>query len=145
MASFWGSLHKDGNELLAIGVQQPNVKRCANTQNTMAKFQIRKSDANNQFYYQLRATGNSEIILRSEAYVNKAGCENAIESVKVNATNESRYDRLHSAERQYHFNLNAANGEIIGTSETYVSSNNRDEGIALVKAQAPSASTEDLS
>jgi uncharacterized protein YegP (UPF0339 family) len=111
----------------------------------MAKYQIKKSDANNQFYYQLRATGNSEIILRSETYVNKAGCENAIESVKVNASNESRYDRLHSDGRQYHFNLKGANGEIIGTSETYVSANNRDEGIALVKAQALSAGTEDLS
>ncbi len=111
----------------------------------MATYQIKKSDANNQFYFQLRATGNSEIILRSESYTTKAGCQNAIESVKANASGDSNYERLHSADRQYYFNLKAANGETIGTSETYVSSNNRDEGIELVKAQAPSANTEDLS
>jgi hypothetical protein len=36
-------------------------------------------------------------------------------------------------------NLKAANHQIIGTSQTYKSAETRDEGIASVKANAPSA------
>jgi uncharacterized protein YegP (UPF0339 family) len=41
------------------------------------------------------------------------------------------------------FNLKAANGEIIGTSETYSSASARDHGIASVKANAPDAVVND--
>lgn len=111
----------------------------------MAKFQIFKSTVNNQYYYRLRATGNNEIILRGEGYTTNASCRAGIESVKANAPYDSRYERLHNATRQYHFNLKASNGQIVGTSESYTTSSNRDAGIELVKAQAPSASIEDNS
>lgn len=110
----------------------------------MAKFVIRRSTSN-QYYFRLQATGNNETLLISEMYNYKSSCQDGIESVKANAPYDSRYDSLHSTNRQYYFNLKASNGQVIGTSETYVSSSNRDAGIELVKAQAPSASTEDLS
>ena len=50
---------------------------------------------------------------------------------------------------EFQFNLKANNGQviltIIGTSEMYESTSGRDNGIASVKSNAPSASTEDLS
>lgn len=110
----------------------------------MARFTIRKS-ISNQYYFRLEATGNYETLLVSEMYNTKSACEAGISSVKANAPYDSRYDRLYSINKQYYFTLKATNGEIIGTSETYTTSIYRDAGIELVKIQAPTASTLDLS
>lgn len=110
----------------------------------MAIFEIKQS-SNKEYFFHLKATGNNAIILRSEQYKTKSGCEKGIDSVKANAPNDSRYERLYAAAGQYYFNLKAANGEVIGTSETYTTSTARDQGIELVKAQAPTAEVVDLS
>lgn len=109
----------------------------------MAKFTIKKSSANNQYYFNLKA-GNGEIILSSEGYTSKQSCENGIASVKSNAPYDSRYEKKDGSV-YYTFNLKASNGEIIGKSETYTTKQGRDNGIASVKTNAPGASTEDLS
>ena len=106
------------------------------------KFQIFLGD-NEQFYFRLRAA-NGEPILASEGYVAKDGCENGIESVKENSPKDERYKREESDDEQYYFNLVAANGEIIGTSEMYTTEQARDSGIEAVKKVAPDAPTEDL-
>jgi len=110
----------------------------------MAKFEIRKS-AGGTFYFRLVSTGNYKVILSSQQYKTKGGCETGIDSVKANAPFDSRYERLYAANGEYYFTLKAGNGEVIGTSETYVSSTSRDEGIELVKEQAPTAQVTDLS
>lgn len=110
----------------------------------MAKFEIRQA-TNGEFFFHLKATGNHEIILNSELYKSKSGCENGITAVKENAPLDSRYERLYAANGQYYFNLKAGNGAVIGTSELYTTSANRDHCITLVKAQAPAAPIEDLS
>ncbi len=96
-----------------------------------------------QYYFRLRA-GNGEIILKSEGYVQKAGCENGVKSVKTNAPNDRRYDKNTSVDDKCYFNLKAANGEIIGTSETYNSNQACDNGMKSVKTNAPVAPVEDL-
>jgi uncharacterized protein len=108
----------------------------------MAKFEIRQS-SNKEYFFHLKAN-NNHIILRSEQYKTKSGCEKGIDSVKANAPIDSRYERLYAASGQYYFNLKAGNGEVIGTSETYTTSTARDQGIELVKAQAPDADVVDL-
>lgn len=110
----------------------------------MAKFQIFKSTSNSQYYYHLRATGNGQIILSSEGYTTISSCKAGIDSVKANAPYDSRYDKLYTSYRQYHFNLKASNGQVIGTSESYTTSYNRDNGVDLVKAQAPNADVEEI-
>lgn len=45
---------------------------------------------------------------------------------------------------QYRFRLKAANGEVIATSEAYVSKSGAENGIESVKKNAPDARTEDL-
>jgi uncharacterized protein YegP (UPF0339 family) len=105
------------------------------------KFVLKKA-SNGQFYFHLQA-GNGETILRSEMYTAKSGAENGIESVKKNAPLDERYERKNAANGQPMFNLKAANHEIIGTSETYSSVTARDNGIASVKTNAPTATTND--
>ncbi len=107
----------------------------------MATFYIFKG-ANSQFYFKLVA-GNGEKILKSEGYVYKWSCQNGIDSVKANAPYDSRYEKKKASNGQYFFNLTAANGQVIGTSETYVTESGRDNGIAVVKRDAPSAGTVD--
>lgn len=45
---------------------------------------------------------------------------------------------------QYYFTLHASNGQVIGKSEMYTSTQARDGGIAAVKAYGPSAPVVDL-
>lgn len=108
----------------------------------MGAFYIRMA-TNGQYYFNLKA-GNNETILTSERYITKASCRSGIDSVKENATYDSRYDRKNSTNGQYYFNIKASNGLVIGTSETYTTSYGRDSGIEVVKRDAPGASVTDL-
>ena len=103
----------------------------------MGKF-VLKTGSNGQYYFSLKAD-NGQKILGSEGYTSKAACENGIESVRKNATEDSRYEKKTSTNGKYYFTLKATNGQIIGTSEMYESESGRDNGIASVKANAPGA------
>lgn len=107
----------------------------------MGKFVI-KTQKDGQFYFNLVA-GNGQTILKSEAYTTKAACLNGIESVKKNAGEDGRYERKVSTNEKPFFNLKAANGQVIGTSELYESEAGRENGIESVKKNAPEAPTED--
>ncbi|WP_299548223.1 YegP family protein [Seonamhaeicola sp.] len=109
----------------------------------MAKFEIYK-DKKGEFRFRLKA-GNGQTILASEGYAAKSGCNNGIESVKKNAPDDTRYDRLESKSGKPYFNLKAGNSQVIGTSEMYSSSSAMENGIASVKTNAPGATVEDLS
>jgi uncharacterized protein len=100
--------------------------------------------SNGQFYFRLKAS-NAEKILASEGYTTKENCRNGISSVKFNAPSESNYERRNSINNQYYFNLKSQhNGQVIGTSEMYVSAQGRDNGIASVMRNAPIADVKDL-
>jgi len=106
------------------------------------KFQIFCSK-DDQYYFRLLAE-NGEIVLASEGYTAKAGCENGVRSVKENSANQARFENKVTKNGRPYFVLKAANHEIIGVSETYSSEQNRDIGIASVMANAPIAPVEDL-
>lgn len=84
-----------------------------------------------QWYFHLLA-GNGQRVLRSEGYVSRAGCLNGVESVKDNGVDLGQYEVLGSVDGEHYFNLLAANYEIIGTSETYVSRFNAERGVDTV-------------
>lgn len=107
-----------------------------------SKFTIFKG-SNNNYYFNLKA-GNGERVLASEGYILKSSCENGISSVKENSPYDSRYEKKTSSNGKYYFVLKAGNGQIIGTSEMYEYSSSRDNGIEVVKREAPTASIEDL-
>jgi uncharacterized protein YegP (UPF0339 family) len=104
-------------------------------------FELKKAK-DGQFYFHLKAS-NGQIILASEMYKEKTSAENGIASVKINAAADGNYERKDTKSGQFMFNLKAANHQIIGTSETYKSTDSRDEGIASVKTNAPSAAVKD--
>jgi uncharacterized protein len=113
-----------------------------NNKMTNPKFQMFRSTLNNQYYYRLKS-GNGEIILNGEGYTTKQSCLIGINSVKVNAPYDHRYERKNNF-GNYTFNLKASNGEIIGRSENYTTIISRENGIAAVKRDAPVAPIEDL-
>lgn len=109
----------------------------------MGKFVISKRK-NGEHQFNLKA-GNGQVILTSEGYSSKSGCENGIESVKKNSADDAKFDRKTSTNGKYYFNLKATNGQIIGSSEMYESTAARDNGIESVKKNAPDAETDDQS
>lgn len=109
----------------------------------MAKFEIYK-DKRGEFRFRLKA-GNGQTILASEGYKAKSGCNNGIESVKKNAPDDSKYERLESKNGSPYFNLKAGNNQVIGTSEMYSSNSAMVNGINSVKTNASKATVEDLS
>lgn len=94
------------------------------------KFEITKSK-NDKFLFNLKA-GNGEIILTSQLYEAKTGAQQGIDSVRANAPLDERYERSTSTSGQPYFNLKAANGQVIGRSETYSSTSAMEGGIASV-------------
>ena len=103
----------------------------------MGKFEI-KTRKNGEFQFNLKA-GNGQVILTSEGYTTKAACLNGVASVKKNAPEDKRYDRLEAKNGKPYFNLKATNGQIIGTSEMYEAVASRENGIESVKKNAPDA------
>jgi uncharacterized protein YegP (UPF0339 family) len=107
----------------------------------MGKFVIKKRK-DGEYQFNLVA-GNGQNILASEGYAAKAGCLNGIESVKTNSQDDSKYDCKTSSNGKHYFNLKAANGQIIGTSEMYEGEAGCKNGVASVKNNAKDAAIED--
>jgi uncharacterized protein YegP (UPF0339 family) len=103
----------------------------------LGKFEIKKAK-DGEFYFHLKAP-NGQIILASEMYERKASALNGIQSVKKNSPDDKRYERKEARNGNFMFNLKAANHEVIGTSQTYTSSEACNHGIASVKTNAPKA------
>ncbi|WP_153099604.1 YegP family protein [Paraburkholderia hayleyella] len=104
---------------------------------------IKKSSAVQPYHFVLRAD-NNQVILASENYASKQSAQKGIASCQENSANDSRYERKTStASQPYSFVLKAANGEVIGRSENYASEASRDNGIASVKTNGPTADIRD--
>ncbi len=103
----------------------------------MWKFEV-YTDKAGEHRFRLKA-GNGEIILASEGYSQKAGCENGIESVRKNSQDEARFEKTTTDSGKFRFNLKSTNGQVIGTSQSYSSESWRDNGIGSVGRNAPDA------
>ncbi|RIV35288.1 DUF1508 domain-containing protein [Flagellimonas lutimaris] len=108
----------------------------------MGKFEI-KTDKAGKFRFNLKA-GNGQVILSSQGYSSKDGCENGIESVKKHSQEDGNFERNTAKDGSPFFNLKASNGQVIGNSEMYSSESAMENGIASVKKNAPSASVEEI-
>lgn len=106
-------------------------------------FELSKG-SDGQFRFVLKA-GNAETILTSEAYTTRGSAEGGIASVQVNCGIEARFDKKVSKSGKPYFNLKAANGQIIGTSQMYSSDQARDGGVASVKTNGATTEIKDLS
>jgi uncharacterized protein YegP (UPF0339 family) len=106
-------------------------------------FEIKKS-SNGQFYFNLKAA-NSEVILTSEMYVEKASAKGGIASVQKNSPMATRYAKLESKSGKFYFTLKAGNHQVIGNSQMYANEKSRNEGIASVKTNGKAKEIKDLS
>lgn len=96
----------------------------------MAKFEMFQDKAG-EYRFRLKA-GNGQVILASEGYSSKDGCENGIASVQKNCEDDGNYERGTSKNGQFYFNLKAGNGQVIGTSEMYTTKDAMENGIESV-------------
>jgi uncharacterized protein YegP (UPF0339 family) len=106
----------------------------------MGKFVV-DTRKDGEFQFNLKAE-NGQVILTSEGYVLRASCNDGIESVKKNSTDDTRYERRKSSNDKNYFNLKAGNNQIIGTSQMYESSAAMENGIDSVRRNAPTALVE---
>ena len=86
-----------------------------------------------RYYFHLIA-GNGENVLRSQGYTALASAENGVASVRANGNDKRNFDVREANNGQFYFNLKAGNGEVIGTSELYVSKSNAERGARTVRA-----------
>ena len=105
------------------------------------KFVIFKGN-NGKDYFRLNAK-NGQQILSSQGYASKASCKNGIESVRKNAPLDERYERKQAKNGKHFFNLLASNGQVIGSSQMYASTDSMNKGIESVKKNAPDSPVED--
>lgn len=106
-----------------------------------AKFELKKSK-NDKFVFNLLAP-NGQVILTSEMYESRASALNGIESVRKNARDDDRFDRLSAKDGSPYFTLKAGNGQVLGQSEMYSGAKARDTGIESVQAHAGAAAIDD--
>jgi hypothetical protein len=104
-------------------------------------YEVSKSDGG-QYSFVLKAD-NQQVVLRSEAYESRASALKGIASVQANAALDERYELNVAKDGRPYFNLKAANGQVIGTSQMYASSETRTVGIASVKSNGPSTDVRD--
>ena len=117
----------------------------------MGKFVIRNVASGIKF--DLKAT-NGQVIATSEVYETKAACENGIESVRKNApiaaiedqtvegfetATNPKFELYADKAGEFRFRLKARNGQIIATSEGYVTKASCENGIESVRKNAPEA------
>lgn len=107
-----------------------------------AYFDLKSSGAE-RFSFKLKA-GNHEVILTSRVYRTKEDALEAVDSVRKNAADPSRYDRQLATDNSLYFVLLAESGETIGRSEMHSSSAARESGIASVMKDGPTTSVKGL-
>ena len=89
-----------------------------------------------RFYFNLHAA-NGAIVLSSQGYGDESNALSATFSVANYGTDAARYDIRESADGGYYFNVTAANGQVIGTSEVYSSRSNANRAAASIQALLP--------
>jgi uncharacterized protein YegP (UPF0339 family) len=95
------------------------------------------STSNDKHAFVLKAA-NAEIILNSEHYVAKASAQNGIASVQTHSVDDAMYELKTAKDGRHYFNLKAANGQVVGTSQMYTTETARVVGMASVQTNGPS-------
>ena len=107
-------------------------------------FELFQSEKTGKYHIRLRAR-NGQIVLSGEAYNQKSGAQNGIQSIiKNTADGDGQFERLKSKNGDPYFVLKAKNGEVIGKSEMYSSNSAMNKGIASVIKNAQAGVIKDL-
>src|SRR5688572_6419151 len=105
-------------------------------------FDVKKSKAD-EFFFVLKS-GNGEVVLTSEMYQSRSSADGGIASVQSNSSDDARYERATASDGKFHFNLKAANHQVIGSSQMYATADTRDAGISSVKTNGKTTTVKDL-
>lgn len=105
------------------------------------KFELTSSDGTYAFH--LKA-GNGQVILRSQPYRTKGDAIKAVSSASRNGRNPGRFTKKTATDGSFYFTLEARNGQVIATSQSYATSGGRNNGIRSVMKHAGDASLVDL-
>ncbi len=106
-------------------------------------FELFQSEKTGKFHFNLKA-GNGQIILTSQAYADKGGAMNGIESVKKNSQDDSKFELKTGANGKFHFTLKAGNGQVIGSSQMYAQESGAKNGMESIAKNAPGAEVKDM-
>lgn len=109
----------------------------------MGRFELKRTKTTKRFYFSLAAV-NGQLVLQSGLYVEKRSAENAIQSVRRNAVRPEQFVRGQAENGHYYFELKSGSGSVIAISQQYYSEEARDNGLAVVKLNAPEAELVDL-
>jgi uncharacterized protein YegP (UPF0339 family) len=96
-----------------------------------------------QYSFVLKAP-NAHVILRSEQYESKAGALGGVASVQVNSPHPERYQLATASDGRFYFNLRAANSQVIGTSQMYMSEGARTTGMESVAVNGRSPEVREI-
>lgn len=83
--------------------------------------------------------GNGQVILTSQGYADRSGCQNGVESVRKHGVQDAMFEKKTASDGKSYFVLKAANGQVIGTSQRYANAAGCDNGIQSVKNHAADA------
>lgn len=86
-----------------------------------------------QHYFHLMAA-NGQNVLRSEGYASRGNAERATTALMSIARDKRNFEVLEARNGEFYFNVVSPNGEIVGTSELYVSKSNAERGARTVRA-----------
>lgn len=110
-------------------------KKEDNTLGSNAHFQLYTTY--DKYHFELIQNGN--VLLQSERFMTKAALMNCIESVRKNSQSDSRFSRKTAKNGKLYFNLIAANGQIIGSSDLFSNEEEVEKTIQRVTQVSKSA------
>ncbi len=100
------------------------------------RYRAYRTKKDNQFYFQFLTDGG-ELVLKSQAYSDKAACFNGVKSVIKNSDDNAKYEKGKDADGKQYFIIKAGNGQEIARSEGYSDNAKLDADIKLCIAEIP--------
>lgn len=104
----------------------------------MGTFIVQKND-DGHYFIKLKAK-NGKVILNSLKYLSKSVCKNEIETIRIIAKDNLKYEYKKTFDGKFYFRLKSVLGEVLGQSNLFDSAELRDSEIEMVRKIAPAAS-----
>ncbi|MBK7857157.1 MAG: DUF1508 domain-containing protein [Archangiaceae bacterium] len=121
----------DQAELAAPGTDDLNYEVNNDALTTKGKFETFVGKDGKTYFHLL--AGNGEKVLQSQGYATQGSAVAGIESLKANGQDASKYLLREASDGAWYFVVaSAANGEILGISEMYVSQSNATRAMGSV-------------
>lgn len=108
----------------------------------MGTFIVSKENDGN--YYSTLKTKDGRIILNSLKHLSKLACRIGIETIRVSAVDNLKYEYKKTFDGKFYFRLKSVRGEVLGNSKLFETAERRNIEIESVKKIAPLAVVTDF-